>query len=196
MKIKIVFLFFICSLVVNGQNCLHKNLSKDFNFKIELQRIKDAECKISLSIINKHTQAIQSINFDSESIFEKDFKDCSTVRSYTMSIRNKLPGNDNDFGDLIIADYNFDGKEDFAIKKDSGGNGGPLYSYYLQSDNSKFIFNEYLSNQVEFFPSIIDAKKETLTTIVHANAYQDCKTVYKYDSKNKNWKVINRTYVE
>ena len=44
-------------------------------------------------------------------------------------------------------------KEDFAIKKDSGGNGGPLYEFYLQNVRQKFVKDDFLTNTLEFFPS-------------------------------------------
>ena len=158
MKIYKFFLFLLLSSsLTNGQTCLHKNLSKSFNFNLSLKRITESDCEISLLIIDKKTNKnIQTIKFSSDFIFEKDYKDCSTVRSFSTEINKKLVAEDNDYGDFIVADFNFDGKEDFAIKKDSGGNGGPFYFYYLQNKKSKFIIDKFLSESenVEFFPFI------------------------------------------
>ena len=196
-KYKFLLILLLSSLITNGQTCFHKNLSKTFNFKIELKRIKADSCKITLIVIEKKTlKNIQTIKLYSEFIFENDFKDCATVRSYTNGINKNRISIDNDFGDFIVADFNFDGKEDFAIKKDSGGNGGPVYSYFIQNNNSKFIFDNYLSNTMEFFPRKINNTKKTLTTLVHANAYEKCKKVYKYNSKTRKWKVISKTFVK
>lgn len=192
------FFLFLISLFANGQKCTHRNLSETYNFAVELERVKDSDsCKITLLIIDKKTsKEIQKIFINSDFIFEKDFKDCRKIRSYSTHINDKTIDEDNDFGDLIIADINFDGKEDFAIKKESGGNGGSLYEFYLQNIGNKFIKDEFLTNTLEFFPSKIDNSKKTLTTIVHANAYQRCKMIYKYNSKLKKWKRISKSFVE
>lgn len=194
---KLSFFFFLSSFFFNGQTCLHKKLSKNFNFEINLKRINESDCEISLIVIDKETEKnIQIIKLNSDFIFEKDFKDCSTVRSYSTGINKRLVAEDNDYGDFIVADFNFDGKEDFAIKKDSGGNGGPFYFYYLQNNNSKFLMDKFLSESVEFFPIIINSRKKTLTTLVHANAYQQGKTIFKYNPKNRKWKILSKTLVE
>ncbi len=197
-KLKYSFLIFLISLLANGQKCLHTNLSKSFNFAVELERVKDSSsCKIILKVIDKKTSKnTQEIIINSEFIFEKDFKDCGKTRSYSTKINDKTIDEDNDFGDLIIADFDFDGKEDFAIKKDSGGNGGPLYEFYIQKINNEFVKDDFLTNTLEFFPSKIDNSKKTLTTLVHANAYQRCKMIYKYNPKIKKWKRISKSFVE
>lgn len=197
-KLKYTFLIFLISFLSNGQKCIHKNLSKSYDFEIELNRINDdVSCKITLNITDKITsKEVQKIIINSEFIFEKDFKDCSKTRSYSTNVNDKEIDIDNDFGDLIIADFNFDKKEDIAIKRDSGGNGGPLYEFYIQNNNQKFIKDNFLTNTLEFFPSDINMLKKTLTTLVHANAYQKCKIVYKYNLKNKKWKRISKNFVE
>lgn len=197
-KTKYAFLLFLISSISYGQKCNHTNLSKAYNFSVKLERIKDSSaCKITLNILDKVTsKELQRIIINSEFIFEKDFKDCSKIRSYSTNINEKEIDVDNDFGDLIIADFNFDGKEDIAIKKDSGGNGGPLYEFYTQNTNNKFIKDTFLSNTLEFFPSYINKSKKTLTTLVHANVYQRCKMVFKYNSKWNKWKRISKTFVE
>ena len=197
-NLKYTFLIFLVSFFSQAQKCIHSNLSKLYNFSVELKRVNDSnDCKIILNIIDKNnSKKVQKIIVNSEFIFEKDFKNCSEIRSYSTKINDKKIDEDNDFGDLIIADFNFDGKEDFAIKKDSGGNGGPLYEFYIQNNNQNFIKDDFLTNKLEFFPSSINKSKNTLTTLVHANAYERCKTVYKYNSKLKKWKRISKSFVE
>lgn len=192
-----IFLFLISVINVYGQNCFHSNLSKKFDFKIDLLRFNESACDVSIHISEKKDKRnIQIIKFKSEFIFEKDYTDCTTVRSYSTNIKNNTTDIDNDFGDLIVADFNFDGKEDFAIKRESGGNGGPIYFFYLQVNNSKFILDKFLSNNLEFFPFEINHKKKTLTTLVHANAYQKCKSIFKFNPTSKNWKLVSKVLIE
>jgi len=119
------------------------------------------------------------------------FDDCKNVKSYSTKVNSELPiGGGNDSGNFIVADFNFDGLEDFAIKRDPGGNGGPLYAYFLQAEDKKFYKSSYLSNLVEFFPIEINTIKKTITTLVHANAYQKNKRTFKYNPETKKWKLI------
>ena len=110
---------------------------------------------------------------------------CENVRSYSTNVNDTLIALDNDYGDLIIADFNFDNKDDFAIKRNSGGNGGPEYDYFLQSSNNNFIKNSYLSDSLVFFPSEISKEKKCLMTLVHAGVCHMGKHIYHYDSMNK-----------
>ena len=101
---------------------------------------------------------------------------------------------DNDFGDLVVADFNFDGLEDFAVKRGEGGNAGPEYNFYLQSKDSEFELNRFLSDEMMYFPFVIDPKKKRLITLVHGNAYQMSEKIFELKGK-KNWKVISHRLV-
>ena len=102
---------------------------------------------------------------------------------------------DNDYGSLIVADFNFDGREDVAIKNDSGGNGGPLYNYYLQNAKGIFVIDDFLTNTVQFFPSEINSLKKYLVTTVHATATQLSETTYRLDTATGQWKKINQRFI-
>jgi hypothetical protein len=128
---------------------------------------------------------VQKILANGTYLFSNVLKNCDFVRSYATGFNKGNEVVDNDFGDLIIADLNFDGKDDFALKKDSGGNGGPVYNFYVQN-NGKFILDKFLTEQMEFFPTRINKNNKTLTTFVHANAYQLGEHTYRF-AANK-WK--------
>lgn len=66
------------------------------------------------------------------------------------------------YSNLVFADYNFDGLEDFAITKEEGGNGGPIYIYYFQNKIGNFEIDQYLSNEMGYFPIEINNKERTL----------------------------------
>ncbi|PIF29991.1 hypothetical protein CLU81_0377 [Flavobacterium sp. 9] len=189
----ILLVCFVFSKVAFDQTCLHKNLSKDFNFKITVRKIKNPNNEIdsnSVKIIvsNKISNKKQEINFGSSYLFEKTFIDCKTVRSYSTGINKNNKAIDNDFGDLIITDFNFDNREDFAVKNDSGGNGGPTYNFYIQDKNKNFALDEFLTSQMEFFPSKFIIKSKRLVTYVHANAYQLSENIFEYNEQLKKWK--------
>ncbi|MGC4041264.1 MAG: hypothetical protein QM710_10880 [Flavobacterium sp.] len=93
-------------------------------------------------------------------------------------------------------DLNFDGLEDFALKSDSGGNGGPTYFFYIQNNEGKFVKDNYLTETMEFFPLEVNKRKMRLTIYVHASAYNLRKTIFAYQPKNKSWKIIRSSLVD
>ena len=191
----LTLIFFLVHSFVYSQNCSYANLSKDFTFEVKVNRMKDS-CQISVLVFQKKSpEKIQAISFTSDYIFENDFTGCSSVRSYSTHINDKLQDADNDFGNIIVADFDFNGNEDIAIKRNSGGNGGPMYAFYLQK-NGKFIKDVFLTSKIEFFPSHINKSQKTLTTLVHANASQRCKKIYQYYPKNEVWKLVKKVFVD
>lgn len=178
--------------IVFSQTCLHKNLSKEFNFEIKVRKITTAQevdsTIVKIIVSNKITNKKQEFNFGSSFLFEKTFIDCKTVRSYSTGINKNAQIIDNDFGDIIIADFNFDNREDFAVKNDSGGNGGPLYNFYIQDKNKNFVLDNFLTTQMAFFPSKFVIKNKRLITYVHANAYQLSENTFEYNEQLKKWK--------
>jgi len=96
---------------------------------------------------------------------------------------------------LIIVDFNFDGKDDIAIINDSGGNGGPLYNFYIQNQKGLFSLNKFLTEQMSFFPAYINKKEKTLTTFVHAGVNRIAKTIYKFNVADQTWKQIKLIYL-
>jgi len=201
MRTSIIITTLLFFFQVYAQKCVHSNLSKEYDFKTSLIRETknnelSNECEVVINIINKTTKTGQIIKFHSDWMLNGDYKDCKTVRSYTTKFNHKAVAQDNDFGDLIIADFNFDEKDDIAIKAESGGNGGPLYKFYLQENNKNFVEDKYLSNIVTFFPVDINAKSKTLKTKVYANAYEQQETIYKANKINGNWKIISQRLIK
>ena len=194
LKSFLLLFFILIASSGNAQTCTYKNLSKNFDFSVSYKSKNEIKT-ISLIITQKATKKIfQEINFDSEYLSQFEFKECANVRSYSTGVNKNAKDLDNDFGNLIIGDFNFDGIEDLAIKQESGGNGGPLYNYYIQK-NKKFVLDVFLTNTMKFFPSEIDKNKKILITYVHANAYQFSKNLYLYDTKTKKWKEGKSTLI-
>ena len=165
-------------------------MSNKFDIKTTIQRFKKNDfpdsCIITAFITSKSNLEIQKIIITSDYLLgDSSFILCNNVRSYITNKNVNVEVVDNDYGDLIVADFNFDGCDDFAIKREEGGNGGPLYNFYIQDENG-FHLDDFLSNSVIFFPTYFDKNKKTLTTLVHANAYQLRETIYKLRKKKNN----------
>ncbi len=192
-----VAVLFLATFGLRAQECVHENLSVRFDFRTRLvYDEKSGISTISVDIIDKSQRGnIQTVTIKGEGFYADSFSACNSVRSYTTNVNDDLPsGGENDSGNLIVADFNFDGREDFALKRDKGGNGGPLYEFYVQSADKKFHSDKFLTDTMEFFPLKVDAKKKRLTTLVHANAYQMCKQVYQYDPKSAKWKLVSKSF--
>lgn len=194
MKIlKFTILICLISFNVIGQTCSYENLSLNFNFKVIPTPKNDDLIQIVVEVTEKeNSKSAQTLNIDCQGFYIDSFDNCKNVRSYSTKVNNQLPsGDENDSGNFIVADFNFDGLEDFAIKSDPGGNGGPLYTYFLQAEDRKFYRSKYLTDVVQFFPTEINSAKKTLTTFLHANAYQKNRRIFKYNLKAKKWKLIH-----
>ncbi|MGV3459566.1 MAG: XAC2610-related protein [Flavobacterium sp.] len=183
-----------------SQECSHENLSVKYNFKTSIKRFNISgqldSCVIVVDVFLKNTvKPLQKIKYDSAYMFEDVFSDCNNYRSYSTGFNKDSESPDNDFGDLIVCDFNFDGREDFALKASSGGNGGPVYYYHIQNSRGLFAMDNFLTETMEFFPIEVNPKKKTLMTSVHANAYQNCETTYKYNGKSGMWKKAHRRFV-
>ena len=179
----------------NAQNCIDSKISKNFNFNtVLISKDKDTlgKAEIIIKVFDKRKALeIQTIRFESEFILKSEsFKNCENNKSYSAD--TYLKSNENDFGDLIVVDLNFDGKEDIAIKREEGGNGGPLYNFYIQSKNEQFILDEYLSNEISYFPDYLNSKEKTLHVYVRANSLTEEGITYSYEDLNNTWRVANK----
>ena len=161
-----------------------------------LEKIKISKQKLWYIIIEKEEfNELQTIKYNTNDLFDETFANCEFVRSYITGKNKDVEDTDNDYGDIVIADFNFDGKDDIALTNATGGNGGPLYNFYLQNNQGKFVLDNYLTDTMEFFPNEINKNKKTLVTLVHASAVDLCESTYKYNSVNRKWKEIKRRLV-
>lgn len=179
---------------VSTFNCELNNLSKYFNIKVHLNRFtskaeKHDSCEVKLLIVDKASKKINdSINVYSHFYYSAHFVDCDKVMSYSTKLNIDRQIVDNNHGDIIIADLNFDNKDDIIVVNDIGGNGGTSYSYFVQNSNKKFTLDSYLTDSITYFPSKIDPIKKTLTTYVHAGVCGLGEHIHKFDSTNKQWR--------
>lgn len=187
----VIFTFSVCK----SQNCLDRKLSQNFDFDVSLiSKDKNdlGKAIIIIKIFDKRKAIqLQTIEMESEFILKSEsFKNCENNKSFSSN--EFLKSNENDFGDLILADVNFDGKEDIAVKREEGGNGGPLYNFYIQSENQKFILDKYLSTEMSYFPDYLDSKEKTLHIYIRKDNLTEEGITYSYSEKNQSWFVLNK----
>lgn len=178
---------------------VHENLSHRYNFQTKIVRLPRAQlsdsCLISIHIFDKSGLALPSIiQYSSDFLLGKSSFGNTNVRSYQTGWHEWEPILDGDFGDLVIADFNFDGLEDIAAKREEGGNGGPLYAFFLQSPRQIWEFSPYLSDSVCFFPEVFEPETMTFCNNVRTGAYRVTMSTYQYIPTQKNWQMIGVTH--
>ena len=151
----------------SNEKCVLNDLSKQFNFKITAVHDKINENNPSpwnakIVIINKNDNSKnQEIDFIPES----------------WSLFNNIPCEA-----FKVDDYNFDGLDDFTFMWDTGGNAGPVFSYFFQNKNGQFVKEESFQFQDGPLPKKINPKNKTLTMGT---------SIFQLDNQ-KNWKQINK----
>ena len=94
--------------------------------------------------------------------------------------------------DIVIADFNFDGKDDIAIANEMTISAGERYNYYIQQENQQFVIDNFLTKKMEFFPAEINSKNRTLITRVHAGAC--CSNIYEYELNKRGTKWREKSF--
>jgi len=160
---------------------LYDNLSYTHNYKLTyLEHYKGKEDPDThywtITVYDKNMKPVDSI-VQPVFMYFAGLIDFSTARSYLTGVNRDKQVADNYAGDFIVADFNFDNKNDFAIINDMGGNGGTFYSYYLQQDKDKYVEDRFLTDSVTYFPAINKANR-TLTTLVHAWSCGNSEDIY------------------
>lgn len=195
MKQLLFFFLLLAALPVLGQVCEHVHLSQTLLFKTELTRIKRDSmldsCRVRIVVVNKRSnRTVFTTAFTSTYLFSRAYSEQNAVRSYTTGAGRSREADDYDYGDLIIADFNFDGKEDFAIKIDEGGNRGPFYSYFIQNGVGSFMADRFLTERMVFFPNRITKATRTLT-LESERWNERFRTSYRLSAKTGKWREIN-----
>jgi hypothetical protein len=179
-----------------SNNCIQTNLSNQFDLEIDYKLYSDSiqrkdSCLLKVYVKDKLKYSIiDSIFFTSSSVFFNSdrFLSCDSMTSYTTKFKADREIIDNYFGDIVVADLNFDGNDDIAVINNLGGNGGPPYTFYSQTNDKKFVIYKYLTDSVEYFPMEIDKMNRRITTLVHASAYSVAESVYQLNKKTNQWK--------
>jgi len=191
-KFVLLLVIGVCSTMgLRAQSVTYSNLSYKYIYKITVVKSGDKDdfrCRLRLYVFKRDGKLLQVIDVDAGSLHDDDaFKSSKNSRSFITGRGRNLPVEDYDFGDLVIADLNFDGKEDIAVKSGLSADSGPNYTFYMQGNDGLFYIDNYLTANVLSFPKYINAKAKTITTQTHANVSQEDKRTFKYNADTKKW---------
>ncbi|UKN00974.1 hypothetical protein K6119_14660 [Paracrocinitomix mangrovi] len=165
-------------------------LSYKYNYKISFtEYYENSEAYKhfwTVEIFDKKMNLVDTIILDSYLYyFPQDMQFVTT--SYITDFNTDMKIMDEYYGDVVIADVNFDNLEDLAIAYDTGASNGPFYTFYIQN-NGHFERDGFLTDSVYKFPGKIDRRHKQITTYWHATASCSSENLFHYNSKTKSWK--------
>ncbi len=178
---------------------LFKDLSNVYNYKIidihhgiENQYHYDSVSRL-IKIFNKNDSLIQKIPIHIKmgpSYPNARLPQLRPSRSYITGKNMHFDDVDNYCGEIVVADLNFDGLEDFATPTSSGTDNGPHYSFYVQDTHHRFKLNRYLTDNVTWFPEKIVDSLRIFTTDVPCTVEGTMFQTFKYDETSTRWRRI------
>ena len=196
-KFIILLMLLTAGGAIRAEVCQQTGLSDVFAFQLDIARSTNADrpgqaCSVTIAVSNKLTRTTtQTIPSGPLDLLDGGFKGSDFAQSYTTG---KNTNNADREGDFIVADFNFDHRDDFAVKKEWTVNSGSMFDYYIQDEKGQFVRDTFLSDTMVFFPEINKGKK-TLKVFLHQNAFQNTETTYRLDAATKKWKVIKSELV-
>ena len=117
-------------------------------------------------------------------------------RSYSTHFNTNKTVVDDDFGDVVVADLNFDGLDDFAVTYDHGADNGNHYYFYCQRPDHTFYRQVYLTDNMVHFPCIIDPINQQIITRTAAGVCCVGETVFQYNESKNSWFLLSRRILE
>ena len=195
----LLVLFLLCGLCALGQGrvpdrtCIHTDLSKTLTIITTARRTHLDEAfdsvRLTIRIIDKASKRLlQKISLTTFELFSEDYAHCRMVRSYSTGKNVKKEVIDDDYGDMIVADLNFDSREDLAFKTENN-NGGTDYTFFTQTKDRKFVIDRFLTDSVDSYPASISRSRRTLTTLQRAGV-RAAEHVYYLDPRTNKWSQI------
>jgi len=180
--------------------CTLNELSNQFDLNVSVTNKPDYKNEMdnyTLRILIRDKDAVvrDTLNEPLNFMFGSAYTSPLNTRSYTTKKNVNRAVCDNDFGEIVVADFNFDGLDDFAAKHNEGGNGGPTYIYFIQDSTFHFHIDLFLTNEMIYFPVIFLPDRKLLITSVHASAIENCWRTFRYNPETKKWKVVRKTFI-
>jgi hypothetical protein len=139
---------------------------------------------VKTTVLNKEGMPLDSMKWSTHFYYNYVFSSDTNVRSYSCHVNENAEIVDNNFGDVVVADLNFDGLDDIAIVRETN-NAGVLYNYYLQTPKNRFLADAFLNDSVGSFPQEIDYEKKVIVTYNRSGCCHVGK--HTYTLKSNDW---------
>jgi hypothetical protein len=189
-----VTVFQFCVLCgTTAQPVMYNDLSKKYFFEVSISKpVNDSvgsyrHPEMTLSVLDRNKKIVQKITYSGSLLFDSAFRNRTNSRSYTTGARENAEVVDYDYGDIVVADLNFDGREDIAVKTDSGGDAGPWYTFFVQGSDGHFHKDRYLTDSVSSFPASISTSHRTLTLDYISSNGTSFEYIFSYNQQKGIW---------
>lgn len=178
--------------IVHKALCRYTKLSEEFDFALAVDMDtagNEVPVRIYLKVISKaNGETLQTLIIEEPDMIYNAF-DC-VGRSYSTGHNADELIVDDNSGDIVVADLNFDEKEDFGLAKNNGFH--VYYHFYLQDENGNFEFNKYLTTNLMGFPNKIDSIGQTIETLNRWSYHGVVYNTFKYNKTTGKYKEIRR----
>lgn len=171
---------------------LLKNLSDSLYFQTTILHIPLHEyadsCIVHVFVFDKMTsQPVDTISFTSHFIPGDSTYWHVRNRSYQTgwNLKSALFAWDA----IIVADFNFDGMDDFAAQIGGGGSLGPIYNFYIQEPKGKWQLAPYLCDSVSFCRLYFEPDNKIFRLRISQGWGSEISS-FKYYPTKKTWKKI------
>ncbi len=165
------------------------SLSKKYNYQLFFETIDSTSYKIKINVLDKENKVLQIFenhfkeNFHKD-IVEENFKGTANYRSYLTKVNDTARVEDNNFGFLVVSDFNLDGYEDFAINT-TFSNTGFHYTVFTSDTKGTFKKDIYYSEKIIDLPHEYLKEERTIVTYGVGTFHKD--KHYTFDLKEKKW---------
>ena len=183
----------------NIKKCIYTKLSEKYIYEVKnIQNCdsSDLACENTTIVIirdKKTLMVVDSINMFSGNHFSDVFtKPDERSKSYFTKYNLDATNVDGDFCDFIVADFNFDNKEDFAIVFDSEGSAGVTYNFFVQGLDSKLSLNTFLTDTLRVFPVQFYPKTKRLKSEARSGTCWHFETIYQLKNTS-DWRAVSST---
>jgi hypothetical protein len=150
--------------IIRNETRFYRNLSTQFDFRLTVFN-NDFNSEPSgsvLKIYGKNGEFFQKVEFANRLMGSLDLNE---VSSFETNVKDHaIKGTDNMYGTMIIEDFNFDGLYDIALMEGCYVNGNSRYCYYLQSEDSVFVLDKFLTRKIQTYPAKRDVANMRLTS--------------------------------
>lgn len=187
-------------LPTDRDTCVFRNLSYLYDYEISTYYDLTIDTRKEMPLVtgrifSKKTKlVVDSFYFESIGYDKPICLDCQSYNSFFTNQSGGTYIGDNSFGAIVIADLNFDQREDLAIINSNGGNGGDCYNFYLQQAGGTFLENKYLRDSMSYFPFEIDRANQQLRVRYRMYNGRDEIKHFEWSQRGQDYQVVQESY--
>jgi hypothetical protein len=189
-------------------NLRHTGLSKQFDMALEIKHYVAPESSeyfltdsvsVTIDVTDKKTRKrldrVDVMPSPWVCSYYLDDKRRGDATSYSTGFNADRELYDGYCGNVVVADLNFDGRDDIAAVVYSSVSDGPFYAFFTQTADGKFLRDDFLTEHMTFFPSEMDSSSRRLTTWVHANAREVCRSIFELSRTTGKWRMVSQEFI-